>query len=142
MSALRSVRATIVALAAGAMVASAPAAAQERPNAGSRSSGSNTERGYDDDLMRLAELLGALHFLRPLCGSGEAMTWREAMNTLLDAEQPDDRRRQALVANFNRGYATFRRSYRMCTPAAMAAAERYRREGVRLTAQVVSRYAR
>ena len=31
---------------------------------------------YDDHLMRLAEILGALHHLRPLCGADEAQVWR------------------------------------------------------------------
>jgi uncharacterized protein (TIGR02301 family) len=48
---------------------------------------------YDDHLMRLAEILGALHHLRPLCGaSDEAQTWRDQMTALVEAEQPSPER--------------------------------------------------
>ena len=97
---------------------------------------------YDKRLMRLSEVLGSLHFLRPLCGGEDGTRWRDAMAAVLEAEKPDDERRALMVARFNRGYSTFRRSYTVCTPSAVRAANRYRLEGVRLTAQIVSRYAR
>lgn len=97
---------------------------------------------YDKRLMRLSEVLGSLHFLRTLCGGNEGTRWRDAMGQILEAEEPDEPRRALMVSRFNRGYSTFRRSYTTCTPSAVRAANRYRLEGVRLTAQIVSRYAR
>ena len=101
-----------------------------------------TAAPYDTRMQRLAEVLGSLHHLRPLCGSNEGAKWRERMAGILEAENPSAERRARLIARFNRGYDTFARSYTTCTPLALRAAERYAKEGVRLTAQIVSRYAR
>lgn len=96
---------------------------------------------YDEDLMRLAEILGALHYLRPLCGvSGEAQRWRDEMTALIDTEQPSDARKGKMIAAFNRGYTSFSQVYRSCTPAAKVAVERQLEEGARLAHDIVVRY--
>jgi uncharacterized protein (TIGR02301 family) len=41
---------------------------------------------YDRDLERLSEILGALHFLRGVCNSGEGEKWRSEAKALIDAE--------------------------------------------------------
>ena len=76
---------------------------------------------FDGDLMRLAEILGALQYLRTLCGANEGNKWRDQMTALLDAEAQSGDRRNRLVANFNNGFRNFQRSYRACTPAAASA---------------------
>ena len=38
--------------------------------------------------MRLSEILGAVQFLRELCGTNEGALWRDQMQALIDAEQP------------------------------------------------------
>jgi uncharacterized protein (TIGR02301 family) len=91
-------------------------------------------------MLRLAEILGSLHYLRDLCGADEGQTWRQEMEKLLAAEQPVEARRQKLVARFNRGYRGFREIYRECTPPAAEAANRYLRQGVRLAAEIPGRY--
>src|ERR1044072_4318231 len=73
---------------------------------------------YEGDLQRLSEILGALHYLRDLCGSREGQIWRNEMQALVDAEAPSGERRERLVASFNRGYRGFQQTYRTCTPAA------------------------
>ena len=73
---------------------------------------------FDADLMRLSEILGALQYLRALCGANEGNKWRDQMTALLDAEAQSGDRRNRLVANFNNGFRNFQRSYRACTPAA------------------------
>lgn len=96
---------------------------------------------YDDDLLRLAEILGGLHYLRPLCGaSGEAQRWRDEMAALIDTEQPAEARRAKMIAAFNRGYSSFAQVYRLCTPAARAAVERQLEEGSHLAHEIVVRY--
>src|SRR5690606_30506174 len=62
---------------------------------------------FDGELMRLAEILGALHHLRALCGANEGSKWRDQMNALLDAEAPEGERRNRLTAHFNRGFRSF-----------------------------------
>ena len=46
---------------------------------------------YDGDLVRLAEILGALHYLRNVCGANEGQKWRNQMQALIDAEIPRGR---------------------------------------------------
>jgi uncharacterized protein (TIGR02301 family) len=96
---------------------------------------------FDADLQRLAEILGALHYLRALCGSNEGQKWREQMEALVDAEAPSGERRQRMVASFNRGYRGFQQTYRSCTPAADIAIRRYLDEGARIARDITARYA-
>lgn len=96
---------------------------------------------YDDDLLRLAEILGGLHYLRPLCGAtGEAQRWRDEMAALIDTEQPSEARRGKMIASFNRGYSSFAQVYRTCTAAARAAVDRQMEEGSHLAHEIVVRY--
>ncbi|WP_341990763.1 TIGR02301 family protein [Azorhizobium sp. AG788] len=96
---------------------------------------------YEGDLMKIAELLGALHYLRPLCGAaGEAQRWRTEMQTLMDAEQPSDARKGKLVAAFNAGYSSYATVYRTCTPAAAMAVQRQMEEGAKLSHDIVVRF--
>jgi uncharacterized protein (TIGR02301 family) len=95
---------------------------------------------YDGDLMRLAEILGALHYLRPLCGASEGNRWRDQMQALLGAETPSGERRDRLVANFNSGYRSFQRTYRTCTPAATVVVRRYLDEGAKISRDITARY--
>ena len=96
---------------------------------------------FDGDLQRLAEILGALHYLRALCGSNEGQKWREQMEALVEAEAPSGERRQKMVSSFNRGYRGFQQTYRSCTPAADIAIRRYLDEGARISRDITARYA-
>jgi len=96
---------------------------------------------YDHDLQRLAEILGALHFLRGICGSNEGQKWRNEAEALIDAEAPAGERHDQMVASFNRGYRAFQQSYRTCTPAADFAVRRYLDEGARIAREITARYA-
>lgn len=96
---------------------------------------------YDHDLQRLAEILGALHFLRAICGSNEGQKWRNEAQALIDAEAPNGERRDRMIASFNRGYRSFQQSYHSCTPAADFAIRRYLEEGAKIARDVTARYA-
>jgi len=96
---------------------------------------------YQADLQRLAEILGALHYLRGLCGANEGQTWRNEMQSLIDAEAPPGERRDRLVASFNRGFRGFQQTYRSCTPAADLAIRRYLDEGARISRDITARFA-
>jgi uncharacterized protein (TIGR02301 family) len=97
---------------------------------------------YDDQLLRLSEILGAMHYLRPLCGSNEGGLWRSEMEALLTAEEPDPARKARFVDRFNHGYEGFRSVYRVCTPAATLAIDRYMAEGARIARDVSARYGK
>lgn len=96
---------------------------------------------YDPDLQRLAEILGALHFLRGICGSNEGQKWRNEALALIDAEAPSGPRHDQMVQAFNRGYSGFQQSYRTCTPAANVAIHRYLQEGAQIARDITARYA-
>lgn len=95
---------------------------------------------YEPQLLRLAEIMGALHYLRGLCRGPEEGAWRREMQALLDAEAAGGARRERLVQSFNRGYAGFEQAHRTCTPAARLATRRYVAEARRLVADMTSRY--
>ncbi|HLL27983.1 MAG TPA: TIGR02301 family protein [Xanthobacteraceae bacterium] len=95
---------------------------------------------YEGEFSRLAEILGALHYLGPLCGEKEKGRWRDEMQGLLEAEQPTADRRDRLVGNFNRGYQAYEQTYRNCTAAADLVIHRFLDEGARLSRDIASRY--
>lgn len=97
---------------------------------------------YEADLLRLSEILGAIHYLRDLCGAQEGDQWRDQMEKLLDTEQPDDAARARMVDRFNRGYDSYKSVYLSCTPAASEASDRYLDEGAKIAAEMTARYGR
>ena len=94
---------------------------------------------FDAGLMRLAEVLGSLHFLRNLCGD-KGDQWRRTMERLLTAENPEPERRARFIANFNRGYRSFEGTYTNCTASATEAIGRYTVEGENLARDLAARY--
>ena len=96
---------------------------------------------FDNDLQRMSEILGALHYLRGVCGNNEGAKWRNEMQALVDAETPSGERRARMIAGFNRGYNGFQQTYRTCTPAATIAIRRYIDEGSRISRDLTARYA-
>jgi uncharacterized protein (TIGR02301 family) len=112
----------------------AATSAQAQPSAGGRAP-------YESDLQRLSEIMGALHYLREICGAREGQVWRNEMQALVDAEAPSGERRERLIASFNRGFRGFQQTYRTCTPAADYAIRRYLEEGSKIARDITARYA-
>ena len=100
------------------------------------------EPPYEQQLIRLSEILGALHYLRPLCGHDEKDEWRQRMYALLDAEVQNELRRRRLVERFNQSYRGFASVYQSCTPAAIEASRRFANEGAKITQDVTGKYSR
>ena len=98
---------------------------------------SKEQRPYDDKLMRLAEILGATHYLRELCQAQEGQRWRQQMDALIDAEGTSAKRRSRLVRKFNRGYRGYQRTYHTCTRPATLAITRFLKEGVTLSQAII-----
>jgi uncharacterized protein (TIGR02301 family) len=96
---------------------------------------------FDASLQRLAEILGALHYLRGICGANEGQKWRNEMQALIDAETSQPERRSRMIASFNRGYRGYQQTYRTCTPTAEVAIRRYLEEGAKIAREVTARYA-
>ncbi len=116
-------RAALVALVAATL--SSPLRAAEAP--------------YEANLVRLAEIMGSLHYLRHLCGE-DGTKWRDEMQALLDAENPTPEDRSRLVASFNHGYRAFSNTYGSCTASAIEAIDRYVSEGEKLSRDTATRY--
>jgi len=102
------------------------------------------DRPYDPKLLRLAEILGAVHYLRELCGAQEGQLWRDQMTSILKYEGSTAVRRSKLVNSFNDGYRGYRRTYRNCTSSATLAIARFSTEGAQIAAALAkpSPYAR
>lgn len=97
------------------------------------------EAPFEQPMLRLAEVLGSLHYLRNLCGEpGEA--WRKEMEDLLATENPAPERRAKFIASFNRGYRSFDGVYVSCTASATEAITRYMKEGEALARDIATRY--
>ncbi len=94
------------------------------------------DRPYDNKLMRLAEILGAVHYLRELCGAQEGQVWRDEMKEILRNEGTTAVRRAKLVNAFNDGYRGYRRTYRTCTQSATLATTRFSSEGASIAASL------
>lgn len=100
-----------------AMMAAAPAAAAP------------DSKPYDERLFRLSEILGAVHYLRELCGADEGQLWRERMTDLLQSEGTSALRKAKLTRSFNKGYQSYSRTYNTCSPSAQNAINRFLAEG-------------
>lgn len=95
---------------------------------------------YEPQLLRLSEILGALAYLRDLCGAKDGEDWRAAMFSLLDAEAKAGQRRQKLTGAFNRGFHGYELTYHACTPNAELAISRYLEESQRLARDISYRF--
>jgi uncharacterized protein (TIGR02301 family) len=95
---------------------------------------------YEKDMQRLGEIMGALHYLRPLCGAEDGAVWRDKMNELMAAEGGPIERRERLAGAFNSGYSGFQLTYRTCTPSAKVVVERYLTEGAKLSRDISTRH--
>ena len=92
---------------------------------------------YDDRLLRISEVLGAVHFLRELCGNNDGMLWRDRMQELINAEGASPTRRLKLTRAFNTGYRSYSRTYATCTPSAQTAIARFLAEGSEIAENLV-----
>lgn len=95
---------------------------------------------YQAQMERLAEILGSLYFLQPLCQPG-LENWRTQMAELITLDQPDEDRRQRLAGAFNAGYKAYSRLYRVCTVSAAEALTRLLVEAEQTARDIHSRYA-
>jgi uncharacterized protein (TIGR02301 family) len=94
-------------------------------------------RPYDDKLLRLCEILGAVHYLRELCGSNDGALWRDRMKELMDSEGSSALRRAKLTRSFNNGYRSYSRTYNTCSASAQTAINRFLTEGAEIAATLV-----
>ena len=95
---------------------------------------------YQRQMERLAEVMGSLYYLQPLCKTGTE-DWRAQMAELIALDEPDEDRRQRLAGAFNTGYTGFSRLHRHCTPASREALSRLLFEAQQLARTIHTRFA-
>ena len=96
---------------------------------------------YERQLLRLAEILGALAWLTELCGDRPGDQWRRQMATLMEAEAATTRRRERLAGSYNRGFRGYSALHRRCTPSAQLVITRFLDEGGRIARDVANRFS-
>ena len=96
---------------------------------------------YEAQLLRLAELIGALAYLRDLCGDDDGASFRAKFADLVGAEGTTDARKESLAGAFNRGFRDYELTYRACTPTARAIVARFLDEASRIARDVANRYS-
>jgi uncharacterized protein (TIGR02301 family) len=95
---------------------------------------------YEGQMEHLAQILGSLYFLNPLCKPG-GPDWRAELGDLVRLDQPDEDRQQRLYGAFNSGYTAYSRLYRTCTPSASEAMSRLMIEAEATARDIHTRYA-
>jgi len=95
---------------------------------------------YEPQMERLAEILGSLYFLNPLCKPG-GTDWRSQLSDLVSLDQPDEDRQQRLYGAFNSGFSAYSRLYRTCTTSASEALARLLIEAEATARDIHARYA-
>ncbi len=95
---------------------------------------------YEPEMEHLAQALGSLYFLNPLCNA-TATDWRAQMADLITKDEPDQDRQQRLYGAFNAGYTAYSRLYRTCTPSAQEALSRLLIEAEATARDIHARYA-
>lgn len=124
-----------------ALLGALPVVAQEAPPPVTEAEPQEKPAPYDSQLIRLSEVIGAVQYLRNLCSGSSEPEWRRQMEKLLETETAGEpKRRERMVAAYNRGYRSFASVYTTCTPSAVTAAERYRAEGATLATEIATRY--
>lgn len=94
---------------------------------------------YEPQVLRLAEILGALAYLDDLCGAKS--DWRIRMQQLLEAEARTPERKERFAGSFNRSFHDYEQSYQSCTPNAEIVIGRFLSEGGRLAQEIVNRFS-
>ncbi|WP_175868734.1 TIGR02301 family protein [Bartonella gabonensis] len=95
---------------------------------------------YEKKLLRLAEILGSLHFLQNLC-EPPTNQWYDYMNALIETEHPIPQRRAYFYEAFNEAYRAFSENYHHCTQTALEANQRYIKEGRTLSENLLMQYS-
>ena len=137
----------IAALLSGWMVLAAalPLLAQQRPQQARPSAPTTLTPepppvAYEPDLLKLAEIMGSLAFLRQLCTGPDALRWRARMQELLEVEGTSTGRKERLAGAYNRGFSSYALTYRNCTGSAQEATARLSDDGDRISRRISGRF--
>ncbi|MCB1508140.1 MAG: TIGR02301 family protein [Hyphomicrobiaceae bacterium] len=96
---------------------------------------------FEADLLRLAEILGTLAHLEPLCGL-DAPSAETDMQALLQGEDLGEETRNRLADRYNRAFRLVVAAQPRCTGNSRAVLATYRSEGADLARAIVERFGR
>lgn len=88
--------------------------------------------------IQLAEILGAIHHLRDICGTNEGQLWRNKMIEMIGVLEPSDADRQRLVKNFNDSFYRYKNTYPGCTATASRQSDKLMQDGQRLAEELAA----
>jgi uncharacterized protein (TIGR02301 family) len=117
-----------------------PAQPQQRPAEPPPAEPESPAPPYEPQLLKLAEIIGSLAYLRTLCETREAQDWRERMAALLESEGRSPQRRERLASAYNRGYRAYSATHRTCSDGSQEASARLAQEGEKLAKTLASRF--
>jgi uncharacterized protein (TIGR02301 family) len=95
---------------------------------------------YEPQLLRLAQIMGALAYLRDLCGSHDAEAFHQKMASLLETEAKSEARKESLAGAYNSGFEGYQLNYRVCTATAHEIIARFLDEAAKISTDLASRY--
>lgn len=95
---------------------------------------------YEPDLLRLAEIMGSLAYLREICAGRDAPDWHDKMAALLEAEGRTTARRERLSEAYNRGFKAYASIHRVCRASTEEASLRLAADGERLAKRLADRF--
>lgn len=88
--------------------------------------------------IQLAEILGAVHHLRDVCGANEGQLWRNKMIEMIAVLQPKEADRQRLVKHFNDSFYRYRNAYPRCTATAATQSDKLMQDGQRIAEELAA----
>lgn len=92
-----------------------------------------------DELLRIAGIMGAVHYLHGQCDGSGTQIWRDNMKRLIELEQPAPEVRQTMIERFNAQYEAQRKRFSKCNKKRAKEAARMAEEGERLTSEMIRR---
>ncbi len=95
---------------------------------------------YEPQLLRLAEIMGSLTYLRDLCQAGDGFEFRNRIAHLIEVEPRTQERKDQIAGAFNKGFGDYQLMYRACTDNAREIITGYLDEVGRISKDVASRY--
>lgn len=126
---------SVLCAAALAVMAGAPAYAQQQPQTETQPRG---EEWYQGQLVELSEILGGAHYLRILCDGRNDQRWRDYMRGVIEREP---RYNAQLVEGFNRGYRNEEARFPVCDATTRQMEAELRARGLRVSQALSARNA-
>ena len=134
-------------LLASALLLAAPALAQKTaltpaPSASPSPALPLAAPPYEEQMLRLGEIMGALAVLRDVCGAGDGATFRARFSALMDAEAGNAERKAAWAGAFNNSFEEYLLIHTTCTPNGLAAISAFLAEANKIAVTTADHYQR